>query len=174
VAVNVAARHLQAGELAQDIRALMAEHPAVKGHLTVELTETQFTDDTQLAATTLAELVSLGIGVAIDDFGTGYSSLAYLHSLPATAVKVDRMFVEAAGRDAGATAIVKAVAELGAAFDRVVVAEGIETTEQAWSVRSLGVRFGQGFLFGRPMPLDELDQWIERSAADMPALLHGG
>jgi EAL domain-containing protein (putative c-di-GMP-specific phosphodiesterase class I) len=167
--VNVSARHLRDGELATDVVALFAEHPALAGRLTVELTETEFAEDTAEAADTLQALVALGIGVAIDDFGTGYSSLTYLPSLPATAVKVDQRFVQAAGADAGATAIVKAVADLGATFGREVVAEGIETLEQAEVVRRLGVPLGQGYQIARPMPLAEFDAWLDAWLADDPA-----
>ena len=159
VAVNVSARHLLGG-LADDVAAICHTHPAAPGRLVVELTETEFTDDTQQAAETFRRLAWLGVGVAIDDFGTGYSSLAYLHALPATTVKIDKIFVDGAGHDAGATAIVRAVTELGHAYGRAVIAEGVETEHQATALRSLGVEEAQGYLFGRPMPLDELDTWL--------------
>lgn len=161
VAVNVGARHLLSGALIDDVRDLLTEHPRCAGHLTVELTETEFVEDTSTASETLAALVELGIGIAIDDFGTGFSSLAYFHSLPATVVKVDRSFVQHAGRDPGSAAIIRAVVGLGDAFGRVVVAEGIEDQTQADVIRSLGVALGQGYHFARPMPLPALAEWLD-------------
>ncbi len=156
VGVNISPRHLAGRELERDVRNALAAHPGAAGRLLVELTETALTDDLDEAAAVLADVRGLGVLVAIDDFGTGYSSLASLRRLPADVIKIDREFVGVLGTDPQATAIVKAAAELGQAFARAVVAEGIETPEQAASALALGCRVGQGFLFGRPRPLEEL------------------
>jgi hypothetical protein len=106
--------------------------------------------DAELAVQTLQRLRALGVQLAIDDFGTGYSSLAYLNRLPIDTLKVDRSFVqrlEERGQDA---AIVRGVIGLAKSLDLSVIAEGIETEEQAEYARALGATLGQGFLYGRP------------------------
>jgi diguanylate cyclase (GGDEF)-like protein len=157
IAVNVAARHLRGGELSDDVRRVVAAHPALRDRLVLELTETEMVENLQDAVTVLSELVREGATVAIDDFGQGYSSLAYLNRLPAALVKIDRQFVAAMTTDEGSRAVVHAAVGLARAFGRETVAEGIETVEVACAAGEAGCRFGQGYLFGRPMPLADLE-----------------
>jgi diguanylate cyclase (GGDEF)-like protein len=166
--VNISGRHLLQADLPGDVRAALARFDARPEALCVELTETASADDLPRAGLALSTLRAMGVGVAIDDFGTGWSSLTYLHMLPTTTVKVDRSFVAIADRDARAAAIVRACAELAGVDGRATVAEGIETEGQATLSRRLGCSRGQGWLFGRPAPVGEIEQLL-REALSLPA-----
>ena len=151
VSVNISARQFQHPTLLADIaRALrMADLPA---HcLTVEVTESLAMRDAASAATTLAQLKELGVGVAIDDFGTGYSSLSYLHRFPCDVLKIDRSFVSRLGHERPDEAIVEAIVALAHALDMAVTAEGIETGEQLARLTALGAERAQGYYFSRPV-----------------------
>jgi EAL domain-containing protein (putative c-di-GMP-specific phosphodiesterase class I) len=109
----------------------------------------------------LTELSMAGVCVAIDDFGTGYSSLDHLRNMPADVLKIDRSFVQGISPDSSDTALVAAALALGRALGMDVVAEGIETEQQASSLRELECPIGQGYLFARPLPPEELDGLLE-------------
>ncbi|CAA9328511.1 MAG: diguanylate cyclase/phosphodiesterase (GGDEF & EAL domains) with PAS/PAC sensor(s), partial [uncultured Frankineae bacterium] len=131
--------------------------------LVLEITETVLMHDRDAAATALWGLKRLGVRIAIDDFGTGYSSLAVLRRLPFDTLKIDRSVVPDFTTDAY-DPVVAAVVGLGHAMGLAVVAEGVETQAQAEGLRLLGCPLAQGYLYGRPMPPDELAQWArERS-----------
>ena len=121
----------------------------------IEVTESTLMKDPERAAATLAECRQAGFGIAIDDFGTGYSSLSYLSTLPVTTLKVDRAFVRAMLSDQTSRRIVQdhppACRRVGTSRSS---AEGIEQAEEADILTDMGCAFGQGYLFGRPMPLD--------------------
>ena len=119
-------------------------------------------DEPELAITTLRQLKLLGVSISIDDFGTGFSSLAYLKRFPLDELKVDKSFVDGLGHDSEDTAIVATVMGMAHALDLRVVAEGIETADQASRLRILGCDEGQGYYYARP-----------GSAADIFALLEG-
>jgi EAL domain-containing protein (putative c-di-GMP-specific phosphodiesterase class I) len=111
-------------------------------------------------------LRSLGVRIAMDDFGTGYSSLSYLRSFPFDKIKIDRSFIKDLGEKDDCSAIVKAVASLGAALGMTTTAEGVETAEQLRQIRDQGCTEVQGYFFGRPCPAEKLaDLFREKSAA---------
>jgi EAL domain-containing protein (putative c-di-GMP-specific phosphodiesterase class I) len=124
----------------------------------VEVTETALIHDAARSGRELAELHDAGVQVALDDFGTGYSSLAWLTQFPVNVVKIDKSFTDDIGIDDRKTAIVSAVISVSHELGFSVVAEGIEAEEQRSRLLSLGCDSGQGFLFGRPVPLEE-DPW---------------
>jgi EAL domain-containing protein (putative c-di-GMP-specific phosphodiesterase class I) len=113
----------------------------------------------------------MGIHVAIDDFGTGYSSLSYLKRLPVDTLKIDRSFVNGLGHDAQDTAIVDSVVALARTLHLSVTGEGVETRAQARHLKQLGCARGQGFLFARPLPPEDLERLLQeaRSPADFRA-----
>ena len=118
----------------------------------VEITESALIENAEVPARTLANLRALGVRVQLDDFGTGYSSLSYLQRFPIDALKIDRSFVAGLGERAGAAAIFGAIVAMGHALGLNVVAEGIETGDQAGEALRLGCDSGQGYLFARPAP----------------------
>ncbi len=129
--------------------------------LTLELTESTLVDDAVNAETMLRELRALGLNLALDDFGTGYSSLTYLRAFPIDILKIDKSFVRSIGTERDDTAIVAAVLALAKNLRISVVAEGVETHEQLAVLHQLDCRFMQGYLFSRPVPIEEAVAMIE-------------
>jgi EAL domain-containing protein (putative c-di-GMP-specific phosphodiesterase class I) len=124
------------------------------------------------AAREISAARDLGIKVALDDFGVGHSSLTLLRSLPIDLVKIDRSFVRDLGRDPRDMAIVRSVLALAADLSLDVVAEGVETPEQAHQLRGLGCRYAQGHLWAKALPLDQLIERV-RNEGSAPTLLGG-
>lgn len=154
VAVNVSGRTIQDGDFAQRVRAVLAATGVAASRFSVELTETSLLHDSGLVEEVVAELVDIGVHVGIDDFGTGYSALAYLTRFPLSFLKIDMSFVHRLGTSRRSDAVVAAVVDLAHAHDMQVVAEGVETPQQADALRSMGCEYGQGWLFGHPAPAD--------------------
>ena len=98
--------------------------------------------------------------IALDDFGTGYASLTHLQKFPVDAIKIDQSFVRSIATDSGSQAITSAVLELGRRLGKDVIAEGVETAEHAEILRAAGCRQAQGFYFARPMPPDQLVEFM--------------
>lgn len=155
VAVNLSPRQLADAALLSDVDRALAGglDPAL---LTLEVTEGAFLADPEAAAATLHRLRRRGVRLSLDDFGTGYSSLAYLTRLPVDSVKIDKTFVDGVEADVGSRAVVTAVLALAGDLGLDVVAEGIETHGQREALLALGCRLGQGYLFARPAPADQL------------------
>ena len=159
VAVNISSHNLAHPEFADQVRALLTAHELPPEVLELEITETEIMRNPQLAIDTLNRLTDIPLVISIDDFGTGYSSLAYLHRLPATIIKIDRVFVAQMVRDPGARAIVKSAIDLAHELEMKVTAEGIETEEQLEDLRLLGCDIGQGYLFAPALPANEAANW---------------
>ncbi|MCW5656132.1 MAG: EAL domain-containing protein [Burkholderiaceae bacterium] len=156
VAVNASARQLRDGLLLEQVSSALQSSGADPSRLEIEITEHSLVDDHDVAVRTLVSLRGLGVRVAIDDFGTGLSSLAYLRRLPIDKLKIDRGFVRELPGNESDAAIVTAIASMAHALGLRVVAEGIETAAQREYLAGLRVDFGQGYLFGRPMPAVDL------------------
>ena len=156
VAVNLSTRHLSdEGVVSAVDRALRASGLA-PSRLTLEVTETSLLLDAEATLPTLRQLKALGVRIALDDFGTGYSSLSYLRDFPVDVIKIDRSFVAGMMNNRGDLAIVATLINLAATVDLNVVAEGVETADQAATIRRLGAGFGQGYLWSPAVPVDEL------------------
>ncbi len=163
VSVNVSADHLLSKAFVSELKQALEHHPgAPRGAFELEILETTAMDDLFGASRTLSECASLGVGFALDDFGTGYSSLSYFRRLPSGALKIDQEFVRGMLDDPEDLGIVESVIGLAQAFNRPVIAEGVETLEHAALLLLLGCTQAQGFGIGRPMPAAELAGWIER------------
>jgi EAL domain-containing protein (putative c-di-GMP-specific phosphodiesterase class I) len=165
VAVNISPNQLRkTGLLSCVVNALNESH-LLPGRLELEITETALVDDADSIVSTLEALRELGVRIALDDFGTGYSSLTYLRKLSPNSVKIDRSFVRDVLTDAGCASIVKSVIALSRDLGINVVAEGIETTEQLAFLRSCGCDEGQGYFISKPMPADELLDFMLQKGA---------
>lgn len=154
VSVNVSGHDLAAASFPQMIADLIAQTGIAPSCLKIEVTESLLMRDPERAAAALTECRAAGLGVAIDDFGTGYSSLSYLSTLPVTTLKIDRAFVRTLLADRTSRRIVQTVLRLADELEIPVVAEGIEHVEEADMLTDMGCAFGQGYLFGKPAPLD--------------------
>ena len=153
VAVNVSPRQLAAGDLGTTIVRVLAETGLPPHRLTLELTETALFDTTPMAVRSLMELGNMGVHLVLDDFGTGYSSLSHLRRFRVDAVKIDRSFIAGIERPGHDQTIVRAVLSMAQEMEIEVVAEGVETFEQADLLSELGCPMAQGFLFGHPEPV---------------------
>jgi diguanylate cyclase (GGDEF)-like protein len=163
VAVNVSARQLVDVRFPQQVSEILKETGLAAERLCLEITESTLMH--QNAVSLLIQIRELGVGLSIDDFGTGYSSLAYLKQLPVDSIKLDQTFVGGLPGDANDTAIARAVIALGRSLKLAVVAEGVERDEQCEYLRELGFDAVQGYLISRPMPADEVAQWLSRADA---------
>ena len=132
--------------------------------LGLEITESVLVDDADETVVLLDELKALGVRIALDDFGTGYSSLTYLQQLPIDELKIDRSFVAVLEDEASDLVLLQMMVQLGRAFDLKVVAEGIDTDRKLRRIQRLGCHFGQGYLFARPAPFDQVMQRFEETA----------
>jgi diguanylate cyclase (GGDEF)-like protein/PAS domain S-box-containing protein len=168
VSVNLSARQLNEPALVDTVRGALAETGFPAHRLCLEITESALMSDPPAALPILAGLKALGVRLAIDDFGTGYSSLSYLKRFPVDVLKIDRSFIESIASDPDDEAIASAVIALARSMRLEVVAEGIETTEQLQTLDQLGCTRGQGYLFGRPAPCENLAAALAPGAA--PAL----
>jgi len=156
VHVNVSGRQLTGGDFIAAVHSALEESGLDPGRLVLELTETHMPQLTLPLLTDLGVLRDKGVRIALDDLGTGYSSLARLTELPIDVLKVDRGFVSGIGTDDRCDAVVRAVVGMGDAMDVDVVAEGVETSEQAAELVRLGCPLAQGFLYSRPLPEADL------------------
>ncbi len=165
VSVNLSARQLQEPGLPGDVADALGEHNLAPQSLMLELTETALMDDRELAVERLHELKSLGVRLALDDFGTGYSSLRYLRDVPLDALKIAKEFVDGVAGDEAEATLARAILELGATFELSVIAEGIEEPEQLNALRRLGAELGQGFLFARPLAVEQVSGLLHKPIA---------
>lgn len=157
LSVNVSARTLGASDLMNRLQPLLARTGLQPGTLLLEITETALVQDIPSITSTIARLQQLGLQLAIDDFGTGYSSLLYLKRFPVGVLKIDRSFVADLGEDQEDEAIAQAIISLGQSLNVEVVAEGVETEQQERRLQELGCTLGQGYRYGRPEPISNLE-----------------
>ena len=155
VAVNLSAAQVRAGGLLATVADALAASGLPPHRLELEVTESLLLGDDLASAGVLAGLQDLGVSIALDDFGTGWSSLAYLRRFPFDQIKMDRGFLRDLGTDPRVGAVVQAILSLGRGLGMRVVAEGIETEEQARRLLALGCERGQGWHLGRPAPAEQ-------------------
>jgi diguanylate cyclase len=144
----------------QRIRQSFEAHRVDVTLFTFEITESVAMEDTSATMRAFAQLARAGVALAIDDFGTGHSSLAYLRTLPARQLKIDRSFIGDLGLSGDAMAVVDAVIRLAHALGLRVVAEGVETDRQCEILATLGCDEFQGYLFARPMEAQQVAVWL--------------
>lgn len=152
IAVNLSAQSLRDEHITSELLELLAASRLAPSLLSVELTESAVMENRSLALRLLHALETAGIGVSIDDFGTGYSSLAYLRQLPAREIKIDRSFVRGLTPDSSDSHIIHTICELAHSLALRVVAEGVESDDEARLLASLGCDAAQGYYASRPIP----------------------
>ena len=187
ISVNVDAYQLQQPDFVSWLSQELTAHPTLgPGCLILEVLETSALEDLALVSRVIRECRDIGVEFSLDDFGTGYSTLTYLKSLPAGELKIDRSFVRDCLDDPEDLAILEGILGLAAAFQRRVVAEGVETLAHGQMLLSLGCELAQGYAIARPMPVDMLEQWMRKwqspaewrhvrpiSREDLPVLFAG-
>jgi diguanylate cyclase (GGDEF)-like protein len=151
VSVNVSAKHLARPDLASMVEETLEKTGMDANRLSLDITETAYVEVLDGNRAALARLRALGVRLSIDDFGTGYSSLSYLKRLPADTLKIDKTFMRGLGVDIQDTAVVRTVVELAHTFGMHVIAEGVETEEQAALLYEMGCDSAQGYLFSKPL-----------------------
>lgn len=163
ICVNLSARQFQRQELAQDIARMLQKIGLDPRCLELEITESVVMEEAESTLNILSELRDLGVGLAIDDFGTGYSSLSYLKRFPVDSLKIDRFFVEGIGGDSENAVIVSGIITLAHTLGIQVIAEGVETADQAAHLRRIGCDLAQGDYFSKPLPGEAAGELLARN-----------
>ena len=153
VAVNLSAAQFLLTDMVETVRSALEESGLNPKRLELEITESLLMEDREKTALVLGELSRMGVSVAVDDFGTGYSNLTYLADLPFQKLKIDRSFVNRIGKDGNTGAIISTIVGLSRALGVHTTAEGVENESQADLLRAAGCNVGQGYLYGRPVPI---------------------
>ncbi len=176
MAVNLASPSFQQANLAERVASALRRHGVPAAELCIEATESILMRDADATMATLKQLRELGVKLSIDDFGTGYSSLSYLRRFPIDQLKIDRSFVNDLAVNSDDAAIIAAIASLARSLGLDVVAEGVETVEQARLLAKQGCYIMQGYFFSKPLPAAELTLLLEQGTQfnqRMLDLLHG-
>jgi EAL domain-containing protein (putative c-di-GMP-specific phosphodiesterase class I) len=168
VGVNLSARQFSREGLADHVKALLLQFGINSRQLGLEMTESSLIPNLRIALEVLGSLRRLGVSLLLDDFGTGYSSLNHLHSFPFDVLKIDRSFVDRMTQGDPPLQIVRTIIELARVLGLDVVAEGIETREQYRLLRQLGCRFGQGYLFARPLSAEAITELLRLPGRILP------
>lgn len=166
IAINLSARNLLDDRFTGHLKHALDTGQISPGEIEIELTETALMQDPDTSAAVLRDLAGLGSSVAVDDYGTGYSSLAYLRRLPLSALKIDRAFVSGMVDNTQDAIIVRSTIALAHNLGLGVIAEGVETATTADVLRSMGCDQAQGYYFSKPLPLDELLDWLDQPAPE--------
>ncbi|MEQ7918655.1 EAL domain-containing protein [Xanthomonas sp. WHRI 1810A] len=163
VSVNISPRQFQVPSFLATVKVLLAESGLEPRLLELEITEGVLVKDIERTRETLSALRDLGVGISVDDFGTGYSSLAYLKHLPVDVLKIDKSFVRTMLEDKSDAAIVSTIITLAQSLGLSLVAEGVETEEQALALIALGCNLMQGYLYSRPVPFADIPLLLEKT-----------
>jgi EAL domain-containing protein (putative c-di-GMP-specific phosphodiesterase class I) len=156
LSVNLSAYQFRNHNLAENIEQVLMETAIPPEQLEIEITETTAMENIDFTIKTLKRLNEMGVKISIDDFGTGYSSLNYLRYLPIHILKIDRSFISDMDKDLNTRVIVKSIIDVAHSLKLKVTAEGVETMEQLALLKQMGCDEIQGYLFSRPIPLNEI------------------
>ncbi|MCR2835040.1 putative bifunctional diguanylate cyclase/phosphodiesterase [Parerythrobacter lacustris] len=166
VAVNVSGEQLVDPDFTNTVVRALSGSGLAASRLEIEVTESVFLRDADVARAALEQVMAIGCTIALDDFGTGYSSLGYLRKLSFSTIKVDRSFVQGAAQNsAESLAIIRAVVAMASSLEMATTAEGVESAEEVALIRSLGCTKIQGYYFGRPMPIADVRALFRRAEA---------
>lgn len=174
MSVNLSQKQLQQPALVSEVRAVLEGSGVAPGRLTLEITESVVMEDATATVAVLNQLRRLGMRLAIDDFGTGYSSLSHLRQLPIDVLKLDKEFVDGIASGARDAVLPRTVIEMANALGLRTVAEGIETTEQLESLRQANCELGQGYLFGKAIPAEQMVQKLRDTEGSHRPAASGG
>lgn len=163
MSINLSGRQFEDDGLVGDVRRIFAETGIEPAMIKLEITETLLMADPHRAAEMLTGLKATGAQIALDDFGTGYSSFAYLHRFPIDALKIDRAFVSTMRENAKSREIVRTLCDLARSIGMAVIAEGIESAEEAEMLRGFSAEFGQGYHFAKPLPAPDFLAFLGRN-----------
>jgi diguanylate cyclase (GGDEF)-like protein len=164
IAINLSPVQFQHGDLAGLVHTVLLETGLKPSRLELEITEGVLIGDFSRAVSILRKLKALGVRIAMDDFGTGYSSLSYLQAFPFDKIKIDRAFISNLERNAQSSAIIRAVIGLGRGLDLPITAEGVETEAQLQFLKREQCQEIQGYLIGRPAPIEDYAEVVGRAA----------
>ena len=171
VSVNISARQLQRPEIVDDVRDALQSSGLPADRLVLEITESLFIDDMELAITRLEALRELGVRVAVDDFGKGYSSLNYISRLPIDFLKIDKQFIDRVDGDDKQGRLAAVIIGLAGVLGLGCVAEGVERPAQQERLKELACDYAQGFLLAEPMSAQALHELL---GARVPELVEAG
>jgi diguanylate cyclase (GGDEF)-like protein/PAS domain S-box-containing protein len=158
VAINLSARQFQCGDLTRIVRDALAETGCRAEWIELEITESLLLDENGKTLDVLKSFQEMGITIAIDDFGTGYSSLSYLARFPIDTIKIDRSFTSRATQSRHHAELIKAMISIAYSLQQQIVAEGVETAEEALFLQAHGCHLAQGYLYGKPMPMGDFSE----------------
>ena len=167
LSVNVSARQFHQADFVEQIRQSLLVSGAEPARLNLELTEGVVLDHMELVISRMEQLNELGVGFSLDDFGKGYSSLSYLKRLPLDQIKIDQSFVNDVPWDPNDSAIVRAILAMSQSLGLEVIAEGVETVEQRDFLAQNGCHAYQGFLFSKPLPIQQFDEFAMRLHSEL-------
>ena len=162
IAVNISPLQIRHPRFVQQLKSILEETGASAEWFELEITEHAMMDDVDYAIAVIDELAQLGFRIAVDDFGTGYSSLSYLKHFRIHTLKIDLSFVRDVTHDTQSNAVVRSIVSLGSGLGLAVVAEGVETAEQAAELSNIGCTVLQGYHIAKPMTADQYVQWLQR------------
>ncbi len=160
MSVNVSVRHLMKNNFIDDIRRVLRNYNVSPSIIEIEITESIMIDSADNALQRIDELKQLGFKVAIDDFGTGYSSLSYLNSFPTDMLKIDKSFIDNMSLNESSKQYVAMIISIGHTLDLKVISEGVESDDQVNVLKSIGCDYIQGYVWGKPMPLEEANRLV--------------
>ena len=167
IAVNVAPKQLANSALPERVREILVESGLDPARLELEITESGIIDDQQHALHIIRQLKAIGVNIAMDDYGTGYSSLSTLQLFPFDKIKIDRGFIDSVVENRQSAAIVRSTLILAQSLDIPVLAEGVENAEHLRFLQEEGCQQVQGFLYGKPQPLSELQDIVNPALSSM-------
>lgn len=162
ISINQSRVLLQNRDYAQKVAGVLAQYNTPPQYIELELTERIFRDDLKNLADVMSKLKELGISWSIDDFGTGYSSLNLLKELPVDIIKIDKSFLDETESSETSKIIIRKTVELTQELDMTVVCEGVETENQADYLRGIRCDVAQGYLYARPMPMDDFETLLDK------------
>ncbi len=171
VAVNLSAVQFRQDDLIPMVRRVLEQTGLEPRYLELEITENVAIHNEETMINALRELQQLGVGLAIDDFGTGYSSLSYLKRLPVNKLKIDRSFVRDISEQEDSCSLVKGIVLLAHNLGLDVIAEGVETEEQAAYLRTCGCEEVQGYLYSRPVPKGVIEEYLQQHQSEQEPVI---